>query len=309
MKVAHLRTLVAISDHRSFAVAAERLFLTPAAVSQQMRSLEEDLRTAIFDRSTRPPRLTAHGVFLAERARDVLHGFDAFVEAAHDPDEVSGRLALGCVAGVSTVLIPRALADLRRLYPRLVVGIEEGTTATLLHRVRRRELDAAIVTEPPEPEPELQMLAITDEPLLVVAPAGSAHGDWAAVLSGHPFLRINRESGVGSLIDTTLRRAGLVVDDAMELDSTETVVGLVRAGLGAGVVPAGRMQADAGGGIRILPFGEPPVSRRIVLAERRNNQRSDLSQILYGALKRLTETADAVTPGRAPGISAGSDIP
>ncbi|MHA1164597.1 MAG: helix-turn-helix domain-containing protein, partial [Alphaproteobacteria bacterium] len=59
MNIPQLRTLVAIADHTGFAAAAERLFVTPAAVSQQMRALEDELQVALFDRTTRPPRLNA----------------------------------------------------------------------------------------------------------------------------------------------------------------------------------------------------------------------------------------------------------
>lgn len=291
MNIIHLRTLVAIDEHKSFAAAAERLFLTPAAVSQQMRALEEELQTAVFDRTTRPPSLNAHGTFLAERARDVLLGFDRFVDAAKHPGEIAGRLALGCINGVSTDLIPRALAGLRQRYPRLQVRIEEGFSRNLPLRVKRRELDAAIITEPAVPDPELESLLILTEPLLVVAPSDTKAETWDQAVVGHPFLRLNRESGMAMAIDARLRHGGLVVEDAMELDSTEAILRMAEAGLGVGVVPEGRLRWEPETVVRRFPFGDPPVSRRVVLVERRNNQRSDLSQILYAELRRLTEAA------------------
>lgn len=291
MNINHLRTLVAIDEHKSFATAAARLFLTPAAVSQQMRALEAELETAVFDRTTRPPGLNAHGTFLAERAREVLLGFDSFVDAAKHPGEIAGRLALGCINGVSTDLIPRALANLRKRYPRLRVRIEEGFSRNLPIRVRRRELDAAIVTEPPIPDPDLESLLILTEPLVVIAPPDSAARTWDQAVTGHPFLRLNRESGMAMAIDARLRRDGLAVEDAMELDSSEAILRMVEAGLGVGVVPEGRLRWEPETAVRRFSFGDPPLSRRVVLVERRNNQRSDLSQILYAELRRLTQGA------------------
>ena len=110
MNVPQLRTLVAIADQTSFADAAERLFLTPAAVSQQMRALEDELQVALFDRTKRPPRLNAHGAHVAERAREVLRGFDALLDEARAGDEIAGRLTLGCISGISSDLIPIACA-------------------------------------------------------------------------------------------------------------------------------------------------------------------------------------------------------
>ncbi len=292
MNILHLRTLVAIEAHRSFADAAERLHLTPAAVSQQMRAMEDDLRAPLFDRSTRPPRLNAHGELVAERARDVLARFDGLVDLARSPGEISGTLLLGAGAGVSSELVPEALANLRERYPRMRVRIVEGMSDALTHMVRRRELDAAIITAPLIPEPDLQALPIKDEPLLAIAPAGNRSRDWRQMLTTLPFLRLTRRSGVGAVIDAALRRAGVAVQDAMELDSSEVIMALVKAGLGAGVVPKGRFDGtprDGGRGVRALPFGDPPVSRRIVLIERASDLHSDLAGILYMELKRLSQ--------------------
>ena len=287
MNVRHLRTLVAIADSDSFLAAAERLYLTPAAVSQQMKSLEDELQVPLFDRSTRPPRLNPHGASLVERARGVLQSYDAFVDAAGAPGELAGRLVLGCVNGVSSDLLPRALANLRQRHPRVRVRIEEGQSASLTHGVLRRELDAAIVTEGQLPEPELRSLPVLNEPLIVVAPDGSPGATWKELLETHAFLRINRRSGMGTQIDRVLRREGIVLEEAMELDSSEAIVSMALAGLGAGVVPAGRLSNKLRRRLRTLAFGDPPVSRRVILVERRNNQRSELAQVLYEELQRL----------------------
>ena len=290
MNVPQLRTLVAIAEAKGFASAAERLFVTPAAVSQQMRALEDELQVALFDRTTRPPRLNAHGVHIAERAREVLRTFDAFAEEARAPDELAGVLTLGCISGFSSNLIPMVLGNLRKRYPRLLVRIEEGQSTTLISQVRRRELDAAIVTEPLVPEPELEALPITTEPLIVVTPPDADVSSWSEALTALPFLRVNRLSGMGTLIDVTIRNAGLVVTDAMELDSSEVVLSMARAGLGAGVIPAGRLSKVESQDVKHFAFGAPPVSRRVVLVERPDYERSDLSQVLYLELKRLTAT-------------------
>lgn len=296
MNIPQLRTLVAISDHRGFADAAERLFITPAAVSQQMRALEEELQLPLFDRTTRPPRLNAHGVHIAERAREVLRTFDTFAEEARAADEIAGVLTLGCISGFSSDLIPEALGNLRRRYPRLQIKMEEGQSATLIRQVRRRELDAAIVTEPMMPEPELEMVPITSEALVVVAPPGSPVASWDEALTALPFLRVNRLSGMGALIDSVMRNAGIAASEAMELDSSDVVLSMVHAGLGAGVIPAGRLKGDYAEGVVSFPFGDPAVIRRVVLIERPNYERSDLSQVLYLELKRLTQGDGEAAP-------------
>lgn len=288
MKIQHLKTLIAIHDHQSFADAAEALYLTPAAVSQQMRNLEDELQVPLFDRSTRPPRLNAHGVRIVEQSRDVLERFNALADMARSPGEIAGTLIIGSATGITSSLVPRALGALRERHPRLQIRIEEGLTNDLINRVRRRELDGALITEPLIPEPDMQLLPITTEPLVVVAPKTVKERGWRNVLTARPFLRLNRKSGVGALIDVTIRRSGINVTEAMELDSSESIVGLVMAGLGVGVVPTGRLRGENIEKLKTIPFGTPPVRRKVVLIERNNNQRSDLAAIFYQELLSLT---------------------
>jgi DNA-binding transcriptional LysR family regulator len=195
---------------------------------------------------------------------------------------------LGCVSGVSSNLIPQALANLHASHPALHVSIEEGLSEALANRVRKRELDAAIITELPEADPELKSLLITEEAMMVVAPPDCRLTDWREVLKAYPFIRLNRNAGMGKVIDRALRESQQAVDEVMELDSSETVVGMARAGIGAGVIPAGRLHRLPAGEVVTLPFGEPPIFRRVVLVERRNNPRSDLSQLVYDAVRKVT---------------------
>lgn len=294
MNLAHLRTLIAIVDTRSFSLAADSLFITPSAVSHQMRELEREIGVNLFDRTTRPPKLNAHGYAVVERGREVLAQFDTLVELAGSPGEIGGKLMLGCVSGVSSDLIPRALASLRASHPAVQVSMEEGLSESLANRVRRRELDAAIITELPEPDPELKSILLLEEAMMVVAPRDCRLTLWHEILSTYPFIRLNRNAGMGKVIDRALRENRVNVEEAMELDSSEAVVGMAIAGLGAGVIPAGRLRQVEAGKVVVVPFGEPPIHRRVVLIERSNNPRSDLSQLVYDEVRQVTMQASAV---------------
>ena len=291
MNLSQLRSLIAIADAGGFSSAAERLFLTPSAISHQMRELEDELEVALFDRASRPPRLNAHGHAVVEQGRDLIARFELLQTLARSPGEIGGRLMLGCVSGVSSELVPRALANLHASHPAVRVSIEEGLSEPLAIRVRKRELDAAIITELPDPDPELKSLVITEEAMMLVAPPGCDSTDWREVIARYPFIRLNRNAGMGKVIDRALREYRLEVNEAMELDSSETVVGMARAGIGAGVVPIGRLRRIAADDVVAMPFGDPPIHRRVVLTERRNNPRSDLSELVYEAVRAVTSGA------------------
>lgn len=280
MEIRHLRTLIAVADADSFASAAEQLFITPAAVSQQIRQLEAELGMQLFDRALRPPRLNTYAENLVGRARELVEQFSDFKSSARE-SQVRGRLSLGSINGITASLLPRTLRSLTRRYPEVRVRIEEGSSRLLVRRVKRRELDAAIVSDVTDLPESIQRLPIFSEPLVVIQNPAQQAASWREALRRGAFLRLNKTSGLGSLIDASLRRFKIRVDEAMELDSTDSIVQMTLSGLGSGVVPMGRVSAEASRALRIFPFGEPQVHRQVVLVQRKSKAPSELLRLLY----------------------------
>lgn len=278
-----MKTLVTVADSDSFASAAEQLFITPAAVSQQIRLLEEELEIELFDRAIRPPRLNAQCEDLIRRARELVEQFDEFKNSVQG-QEVRGRLSIGSVNGIMVSLLPETLRALTRRHPRIRLRISEGPSMSLIRRVKRRELDTAIVTDPTNLSENLQMLPIFSEPLVVIVNPEHEATSWHNVLTSVPLLRLNANTGVGQLIDRSLRRFRIHPKEGMELDSSDSIVQLALAGLGCGIVPSGRVSAEAARNLKVLPFGDPQVHRQVALVQRRNMKASDLSQLLYEEL-------------------------
>lgn len=280
MEIRHLRTLATVADADSFASAAEQLFVTPAAVSQQIRQLEAELGIQLFDRALRPPRLNAQAEVLVGRARELVEQFNEFKTSALE-SRLRGRLSIGSVNGITASLLPETLRSLTRRYPEVRVRIEEGSSRQLARRVKRRELDAAIISDIKKLPDSMEKLPLFSEPLVVIENQASEARSWREVLQRDPFLKINTASGLGSLIDDSLKRFRIRVDEAMELDSTDSLVQMTLAGLGSGVVPMGRVSAEAARSLRIFPFGEPQVQRQVVLVQRSSKAPAELLRVLY----------------------------
>ena len=130
MDVKTLNTLIAIVDHRGFAAAGAAVGLSPSGVSLQIKSLEDEFRLTLFDRSTRPPRLTAQGRAFVARARAVIAGWQRLTESLA-PDAIVGVLELGAVPTVVSGTLPLALARLRRHSPDLRIRLTTGLSHEL----------------------------------------------------------------------------------------------------------------------------------------------------------------------------------
>ncbi len=81
MSIRLLRTIVAISETGSFGAAADVVCVSHAAVSQQMKRLEEELQVSLFDRSKRSPELSQLGQAMVRKAREIIHSYDIMVDS------------------------------------------------------------------------------------------------------------------------------------------------------------------------------------------------------------------------------------
>lgn len=283
MNIRHLETLLAIADSGSFAAAAERVGVTQSAVSMQMKTLEEELGAALFDRARRPPVLNETADGLLSRVRELVR-LSEDIRAVAAGTAARGRLRLGIIPTAATGLVPAALARLAVRAPDLRIRVESGLSADLLRRVAQGALDAAVITETPRLERGLLLNVIHEEPLVVAAPISAAGRTDRDLLRTLPFVRFNRRTGVGRVIDTALRQRRIVVSEAMELDSIEAILAMVARGLGVAVAPAGSITEALRGTVRTVPFGTPPVVRRVALIER---ERADIAPTTALLLEEL----------------------
>ena len=126
-----------------------------------------------------------------------------------------------------------------------------------------------------------------EEPLMVIAPKGTAGKTDRELLAAGPFIRFQRFAWAGRLIDTHLKDRGIKVHTGMEIDSLEAIASMVEHGLGVSVVPD-RVGANLPDNIEKIPFGEPPLGRVIGVVERRDNPKMHLIRALVEILADLT---------------------
>ncbi|MEI7366222.1 LysR family transcriptional regulator [Pectobacterium colocasium] len=286
MSLKALRTLVAIAQYGSFARAAEAVCLTQSAVSLHVRSLEEDFKVSLFDRSRRVPVLTEAGHRAVEQARDILAQYDGIAAELGESGELAGRLRIGAIQTALAGVLPAALAALRHAHPRLRVLVNSGMSAELAIRIDAGELDAAVTTEPVKPYPTgLMSTPLYQEGFWIVAPSALASLDARPLLQEHPFIRFDRRAWAGRTIDRELRRQRLRVQTDMELDSQEAIVQMVASGLGVAVIPLSERERGRLNNLTCIPFGEPQQQRRVVLLEREDRPAMRLAAALAEAIR------------------------
>lgn len=237
MNLKALQSLIAIHEAQSFQEAARRLGYNQSAISMQIKTLEEDLGVELFDRSVRPPSMTAAARALINPAREIVSLVQIIRAAAHSHRSLDGRLSVGVIPTVAANSFPDALVALRNLYPNVQIKVESGLSSLLIERVAGGSLDVAIVTEPELLPPELDSEVLVYDRLVLVSGSQVDTSDIKAVLAEQPFIRFSPDVGVGVVIERALKELSVSLGDAMELDSVDSIVAMVERNIGVSIVP------------------------------------------------------------------------
>ncbi|MGT2428820.1 LysR family transcriptional regulator [Cupriavidus basilensis] len=177
MDLRRLSHVLALADALHFARAAERVHLSQPAFSRSIQAIESDLGIRLFDRDVGEVRPTPAGEFVIERARRLL--FDArCLQRDVDlyRDSQLGDTAFGAGPFPAATLMPRALSELRRLYPRVALRVEESNWKQLLERLRAEDIEFFVADVRDLPE----------DAALEIRPVGAQRGDFY-VRASHPL--------------------------------------------------------------------------------------------------------------------------
>ena len=304
MNLRDLRYLVSLADLRHFGRAAEACHVSQPTLSTQVRKLEEELGVMLVERAPRQVMFTAVGREIVERARRVLADVEQLREAARrTTDPEAGSLRLGMFPTLGPYLLPHVVPGLRARFPRLELLLVEEKTETLLGMLRDGRLDAAVLALPLHDE-GLESEFLFEEPFLLAVPAGHA----LAEATGLRLSQLAREHLLlledgHCLRDQALEvcaLAGAGEKEGFRATSLETLRQMVSAGVGITLLPMLAVQPPVppSASLRIVPFRDPPPSRRVALVWRRSSARSDFLRDLAGVLRAAASALLANPPPR-----------
>jgi LysR family transcriptional regulator, low CO2-responsive transcriptional regulator len=242
MELRQLRAFVAIAECGTFTAGAERVHVTQAAISMQIRQLETETGTRLFVRAPRKILLTEPGERLLERARSILREHDtALEELAALTGAHRGRLRVGTAsAGVSGEPLPQILKELRTRHPGAEILVTSGTSAQLVDQVLSGQLDAAFVSLPVEVH-GIQTELLSEDSLVAIASPRHKMARQKVVsayaLAGEKLILGERGGNTRRLIDEFFEKAGVTINVAMELSRLAAIKRMVEQEMGVGIVP------------------------------------------------------------------------
>ncbi|MBP3985272.1 LysR family transcriptional regulator [Pseudoxanthomonas helianthi] len=287
MDTQFLRTFVTVVDRGSMAAAARELNITPAAVAQQLRTLERELGATLVARVGRTVSMTEEGSRILQRARDLLRDVADLRSVAND-NAISGELRVGACPTALAGMLPDILARMVENFPQINVFIQPGYSADLYRAVESGELDAALVLQAPYSLPKTcQFQLLREEPLVVLAPARMAGRDPHELLASEPLIRYDRHQWGGRQADEYLRNAGIVPHERFELNALNAIAVMVDRGLGVSLVPDWARPWPEGLDLVRMPLPLPSEPRRIGVVWSRSSVRERLVNVLIRESRRV----------------------
>jgi DNA-binding transcriptional LysR family regulator len=244
MELRHLKYFVAVAEEGHFGRAARRLFISQPPLSRQIRDLEEEVGVRLFERGRDRVRLTEAGRQFLEGARQTLVQADRTVALAKGAAEgKSGFLSIGYIPTGDLGVIPRVLLPFRKRYPKIELELRSLAVTPQIEELRRERIHLGFLRLPVH-APDLRIEHVHAEPLIV------------ALQKGHPLARVSRVplSRLASEdflifprrlaptyydeIISFFRKAGFSPKIGHEVESLQTQLALVSAGLGFALLPA-----------------------------------------------------------------------
>ncbi len=302
-----LRLLADLAAHGTVRAVAARGNLSPSAVSQQLGVLERETRTQLLERTGRRVRLTAAGVILAQRAREILATMDAAeAELRGLGDEPAGAVTLAVFqSAVHAVAVP-AVSRLAQAYPDVEVVIVESEPHDSMQALRRGDVDVIVTTTDfvgAELDPAIDLVPIGADEIVAVLPPGhrAAAADTIDLrtLADQRWTFDVTGSYMSDLVTRLCREAGFEPRVICRFNNYMITLQHVAAGLSVALLPG--LAVDPAFAVVTRPL-RPAVPRRIVAAVRRRSTAQAAVTVLLDDL-RSRGTPGSGGPGT--GVRAG----
>ncbi|HEY1758821.1 MAG TPA: LysR family transcriptional regulator [Bryobacteraceae bacterium] len=247
MDLRHIEVFLAVMENATVTQTAERLHVSPGAITLQLQGLARELRAELFVRSGRRIVPTPQAHRFAEHAREVMKKIreieQDFVDSAAD-DQRPFHFACG-----ATTLIYRLggpLRNLRKRFPHADVRVTVAATERIVKGLLDRSFDLGLLSLPVT-QPSLTIVPLFEEELLVIRPAHDRKGDRKGdgtvstvqpeELAAARFLLFPEESNMRAMIDRFFQELGIAPRVTMEADDVEAIKRMVEAGFGYSILP------------------------------------------------------------------------
>jgi LysR family transcriptional regulator, transcriptional activator of the cysJI operon len=296
MNLQQLVTFSTVISEGSMTAAAEKLYLTQPAVSQQIRNLEDELGVGLLDRGSRHAKPTVQGQMLFDYAKRIIALTQQAQTAIQTMGEgVKGSLRIGTLNSLGLQLISPAIGGFMKSNPKISISISYDDGAEILRALSRSELDVAILPDVASEwgkdagEFDARPL-LKDDMLLVASGKDATVPDEATVadLASRPYMRLTeRYEGFERKINEALQAKGIQLKPSFETNNVGTLKRVIESGLGWGFLPSHSIRKQVRmGRLTVVDIPEVQHSTNVYFYSRRDPEIAQAAEVFFRALKQ-----------------------
>jgi DNA-binding transcriptional LysR family regulator len=296
-------SFVGVARHGGFSAAAKVLFRSQPRISMHVADLERTMGVQLFDRSAHPTALTPEGRALLPHAEEILARLDILAELCAGGDAVRGHVRFGTYPSAAAWLFPRVARRLQQDSPGVRLLLHEGPSVELEGALTRGDIDLAIrPVHPLVVADRLEHVVLWREPLVAVFAEthrlATARSVTMAELADLPLIMIGQSVGAQSRqfeSHLAFASAGLSPTNVFATNQPQTLLSLVRHGLGSGVTNALAVTTARLDGVRLVPIADASAERVVAVFLQRDRPRSP-------ALDRVVDVVREIPPPTWPSL-------
>ena len=283
MELRQLQYFVKVAQKEHVTQAAEELHVAQSAVSRQIHQLEEELGVNLFMQKGRNLQLTPVGQLFCKRVEGIMKDLDRAVAEIHeflDPEQ--GEIRIGFPHSLGIHLIPSVVAEFRQKYPNVKFRFKQGMFPTLIRDVVSAEVDLAFVSPFPERHEQVDGDIVLTEELFAILPPNHKLAGAKEIrleqLKDERFILFSKGYSLRPIVWHACLEAGFTPKIAFEGEETDTIRGLVAAGMGVSILPEMALfQTNPLQPARVR-ITEPKVTRSIGLIHRADEKLPPVAQ-------------------------------
>ena len=285
-----LHTFLEIVRLKSFSKAAQTCYRTQPAISAQVRQLEQELHSDLFERFGSRISLTTAGRIFAEYSEQMLdlrrRAQDAIAELERNP---RGELLIAANEATCIYVLPKVFSQYQRLFPAVQLQVDRSYGSRVVEAVMENSADFGL-TQLPVEEKRLQVVSIYRDEIRLVAPPGHPLAEKQSVspqdVAEHSLL-LPKQGKTRTRLNEWLEAVEDDLRISMELDSTEMMKRFVMAGLGISFLAVSNCQEEvADGRLRAITLSPEPMIRRLGLIYRKDKA---LSKAALGFIQAVLD--------------------
>ena len=241
MEIRQVQSFVHVARLGSFSRAAEAMGYSQSAITVQIRLLEEELGTRLFDRMGKKVSLTPQGRRFLEHANRILYEMNRTIMAMNEDRELENPLHIGTIESLCTAKFPRILSQFHTLYPKVNIQITLDSPEKLIRMMEHNELDLIYILDTPRWNKEWIKVMETAEPIVFIASVNSEFALRKEMvlqdILGEPFFLTEKNANYRQALDQHLVLENRTLDPVLEISDTEFIIKMVERNDGLSFLP------------------------------------------------------------------------